>query len=94
MIKYLDLKAINDLYDAELREAVGRVLDSGWYLKGEATRQFERDYAEYIGTRHCIGCGNGLDALMLIHRAGHHRAYTRHHDRTPLWPLRLYLKDW
>ena len=54
MIKYLDLKAINDLYDAELREAVGRVLDSGWYLKGEATRQFERDYAEYIGTRHCI----------------------------------------
>ena len=69
MIKYLDLKAINDLYDAELREAVGRVLDSGWYLKGEATRQFERDYAEYIGIRHCIGCGNGLDALMLILRA-------------------------
>ena len=69
MIKYLDLKAINALYDAELREVVGRVLDSGWYLKGEATRQFERDYAEYIGTRHCIGCGNGLDALMLILRA-------------------------
>ena len=69
MINYLDLKAVNDLYDAELREAVGRVLDSGWYLKGEATRQFERDYAEYIGTRHCIGCGNGLDALMLILRA-------------------------
>ena len=69
MIKYLDLKAINALYDAELREAVGRVLDSGWYLKREATRQFERDYAEYIGTRHCIGCGNGLDALMLILRA-------------------------
>ena len=69
MINYLDLKAINALYDAELREAVGRVLDSSWYLKGEATRQFERDYAEYIGTRHCIGCGNGLDALMLILRA-------------------------
>ena len=69
MIKYLDLKAINAFYDAELREAVGRVFDSGWYLKGEATRQFERDYAEYIGTRHCIGCGNGLDALMLILRA-------------------------
>ena len=45
MINYLDLKAVNHLYDAELREAVGRVLDSGWYLKGEATRQFERDYA-------------------------------------------------
>ena len=69
MIAYLPLHKINALYDAELREAVGRVLDSGWYLKGEATRQFERDYAEYIGTRHCIGCGNGLDALMLILRA-------------------------
>ena len=69
MIAYLPLNKINALYDAELREAVGRVLDSGWYLKGEATRQFERDYAEYIGTRHCIGCGNGLDALMLILRA-------------------------
>ena len=69
MIAYLPLNKINALYDAELREVVGRVLDSGWYLKGEATRQFERDYAEYIGTRHCIGCGNGLDALMLILRA-------------------------
>ena len=66
MIKYLDLKRISDLYDAELREAVNKVLDSGWYLKGEATRQFETHYAEYIGTRHCIGCGNGLDALTLI----------------------------
>ena len=45
MIAYLPLLKINALYDAELREAVGRVLDSGWYLKGEATRQFERDYA-------------------------------------------------
>ena len=69
MIAYLPLNKINALYDAELREAVGRVLDSGWYLKGEATRQFECDYAHYIGTNHCIGCGNGLDALMLILRA-------------------------
>ena len=69
MIKYLDLKRINDLHDAELREAVNRVLDSGWYLKGEATRQFETHYAEYIGTKHCVGCGNGLDALTLILRA-------------------------
>ena len=69
MIKYLDLKAINSLYDDEIRSAVSRVLDSGWYLKGEATRQFEQHYAEYIGTRFCIGCGNGLDALTLIFRA-------------------------
>lgn len=69
MIKYLDLKRINDLHDAEIRQAVGRVLDSGWYLKGEATRLFETHEAEYIGSRHCVGCGNGLDALTLIFRA-------------------------
>ena len=69
MIKYLPLGDINARYDAEIRQAVSRVLDSGWYLRGEATRQFEADYAEFIGTRYCIGCGNGLDALKLILRA-------------------------
>ena len=69
MIKYLPLGDINARYDAEIREAVSKVLDSGWYLKGEATRRFEETYAQYIGTRHCIGCGNGLDALKLIFRA-------------------------
>ena len=69
MIAYLPLIKINNLHDEELRAAVNRVLDSGWYLKGEATRQFEAHYAEYIGTRRCVGCGNGLDALKLILRA-------------------------
>ena len=65
MIKYLDLKAINKPYE----HAADEVLRSGWYLKGDWTRRFEQAYAEYIGTRHCIGCGNGLDALTLIFRA-------------------------
>ena len=69
MIKHLDLKDINRAYDAEIREVVSRVLDSGWYLKGVTTRQFEAQYAQYIGTRYCVGCGNGLDALTLIFRA-------------------------
>ena len=69
MIKYLDLKRINDQHDAELREAISRVLNSGWYLKGEATRLFESHYAAFIGSRYCVGCGNGLDALTLIFRA-------------------------
>lgn len=65
MIKYLDLKTINKPYE----HAADEVLQSGWYLKGEATRSFESHYAEYIGTHYCIGCGNGLDALTLILRA-------------------------
>ena len=69
MIKYLDLKRINDQHDAELRASVMEVLDSGWYLKGEATKRFEQHYANYIGTRFCVACGNGLDALKLIFRA-------------------------
>ena len=66
MIAYLPLHKINDLHNEELRAAVNRVLDSGWYLNADATRQFETHYAKYIGTRHCVGCGNGLDALKLI----------------------------
>ena len=65
MIKYLDLKAINKPYE----HAADEVLQSGWYLKGDYTRRFEEGYAEYIGTKYCIGCGNGLDALTLIFRA-------------------------
>jgi dTDP-4-amino-4,6-dideoxygalactose transaminase len=45
-----------------------QVTDSGWYLFGEVTRRFESDYAHYIGTRHCVGVANGLDALTLMLR--------------------------
>lgn len=65
MMKYLDLKRINEPYV----QAADEVLQSGWYLRGEATQRFEQHYAEYIGTKHCIGCANGLDALTLILRA-------------------------
>ena len=69
MIEHLPLKRINELYAEEIHEAVNRVVDSGWYLRGDATARFEQEYARYIGTRHCIGVGNGLDALTLILRA-------------------------
>jgi len=64
-IKYLDLHTINRPYE----HAADEVLRSGWYLRGEATHRFEQHYAEYIGTKHCIGVANGLDALTLILRA-------------------------
>jgi len=68
-IDYLPLKRITAMHAGEIHEAVRHVVDSGWYLKGEATERFEQHFAEYIGTAHCIGVANGLDALTLILRA-------------------------
>lgn len=69
MIPYLSLQKVTASHLEEIESAITKTIESGWYLKGEATERFERDYAEYIGTRYCIGCGNGLDALTLIFRA-------------------------
>lgn len=69
MIKFLDLKAINESFEPELSQAIKRVLDSGWYLLGNEVKAFETEYSEYIGTKHCIGVANGLDALRLILKA-------------------------
>ncbi len=69
IIKFLDLKAINNSFEPELSEAVKRVIDSGWYLLGKENEAFEQEYASYIGTKHCIGVANGLDALRLIFKA-------------------------
>ena len=69
MIQFLDLKKITALHYDELHEALARTLRSGWFLKGEETETFERLYAQFTGTSHCVGCGNGLDALTLIMRA-------------------------
>lgn len=68
-MKYLDLKAITSMHGDEIGEAVQRVVKSGWYLLGEEVRRFEEKYAAYTGTRHCIACSNGLDALYLTLRA-------------------------
>lgn len=69
MIKFLDLKAINNSFEPELSQAVDRVIKSGWYLLGEEVKSFENEYASYIGTKHCIGVANGLDSLRLIIKA-------------------------
>ena len=69
MIKFLDLKAINDSFEPELSGAAKRVLDSGWYLQGNEVEAFENEYASYIGVKHCISVANGLDALRLIFKA-------------------------
>ena len=69
MIKFLDLQKITQKYSQEIHEAVDRVVDSGWYLQGKENENFEANYANYIGTKHCIGVANGLDALRLILKA-------------------------
>ncbi len=68
-IPFLSLKDITAKYAAEIHEAALRVIDGGWYLQGKENETFEQHYAEYIGTKYCIGCANGLDALIWIYRA-------------------------
>jgi dTDP-4-amino-4,6-dideoxygalactose transaminase len=69
MIKFLDLKKINDSFEPGLSDAIRRVLDSGWYLLGNEVKAFEKEYGQFIGVKHCIGVANGLDALRLILKA-------------------------
>lgn len=69
MIPFLSLKDVTALHGAEITEAVSRVVDSGWYLQGEENARFEENYAKFIGTKHAVGCANGLDALIWIFRA-------------------------
>ena len=68
MIKFLDLQAITAMHGEEIKAAVNRVIDSGWFLQGNENQQFEADYAHYIGTDHCVAVANGLDALKLMLR--------------------------
>ena len=69
MIPFLSLKDVTALHGDEINAAVTRVVNSGWYLQGEENKRFEENYAKFIGTKHCIGCANGLDALIWIFRA-------------------------
>ena len=69
MITFLSLKDVTALHGAEVNEAVTRVVNSGWYLQGEENKHFEENYSKFIGTKHTIGCANGLDALIWIFRA-------------------------
>lgn len=68
-VRYLDLKRINASFEPRLSEEVVHVVRSGRYLQSDRVSDFEHYFAEYVGVRHCIGCGNGLDALTLTLRA-------------------------
>ncbi len=68
-VKFLDLKKINEQYRDEINKALNNAVDSGWYILGGQVEEFEREFAEYCGTKYCVGVGNGLDALSLILKA-------------------------
>ena len=68
-VPFLSLRDVTAMHAGEIKEAVNRVIESGWYLQGKENERFEEDYARFIGTKYCIGCANGLDALIWIWRA-------------------------
>lgn len=69
MIPFLSLKDVTALHGAEINDAITRVVNNGWYLQGKENESFEKNYAKFIGSQYCIGCANGLDALIWIFRA-------------------------
>ena len=66
MIQFLNLKKINEPYEIAFQEKLKSVLDKGWYILGNEVNEFETNFANYCQAEHCVGVGNGFDALVLI----------------------------
>ncbi|WP_300977485.1 DegT/DnrJ/EryC1/StrS aminotransferase family protein [Flavobacterium sp.] len=66
MIRFLDLIKINERYETAFQDTLKSVLERGWYILGKEVETFENNFATYCKTQHCVGVGNGLDALILI----------------------------
>lgn len=65
-IPYLNLQRIHQPLKEQFDDVYNEIMRKEWFIQGEFNRKFEQDYAEYCGTRHCIGVGNGLDAIRII----------------------------
>lgn len=68
-IPFLDLHKINERFRVQIDARFKQILDDGWYILGRQNEMFEKNFADYLGVKHCIGCANGLDALNLIIKA-------------------------
>lgn len=68
-IPFSTLKEMHREVEAEMADAFRRVYENGWFIQGRECEVFEQEFAAYCGAEYCIGCGNGLDALMLILKA-------------------------
>jgi dTDP-4-amino-4,6-dideoxygalactose transaminase len=65
MIEYENLRKANEPYFEELNKAFNNVLESGWFVLGNNVEEFEKEFADYINTDHCVGLASGLDALTI-----------------------------
>jgi dTDP-4-amino-4,6-dideoxygalactose transaminase len=88
-VPFLDLRPAYRELQVELDAAWRRVMDSGWYILGEEVEAFEREFAAYCGVKHCVGVGNGLDALILILRA-----YEIGGESEVIVPANTYIATW
>jgi dTDP-4-amino-4,6-dideoxygalactose transaminase len=88
-VPFLDLQHIHREIRAPLEAAFNRVLDSGWFILGPEVEAFEADFAKYCGVKHCVGVGNGLDALHLLLRA-----YGISHGDEVLVPANTFIATW
>ena len=59
------MKYMHEEIRSEMLKKFEKVYDKGWYISGEEVANFEKEYAEFIGAKYCVGVGNGLDALRL-----------------------------
>lgn len=89
MTPFLDLKSINLRQKEEFQAALAAVLDSGWLVLGKQTEAFEKEYATYCGTHHCIGVANGLEALHLVLKA-----WGIGHGDEVIVPSNTYIATW
>ena len=68
MILFNEFKREYEAIRTEIDAALRRVLDSGWYILGKEGEAFEREFADYLGVRHCVGVANGTEAIALALR--------------------------
>lgn len=89
MIPFLNMKAPYQELKDELDNVYQRIMESGWYILGEEVTAFEQEFASYCGVQHCVGVGNGLEALHLILRA-----YDIGKDDEVIVPSNTYIATW
>lgn len=88
-VPFLNFEGIHAELIAELDVAYDRVLASNWFILGTEVEAFEREFAAYCDTKHCIGVGNGLDALRLILHA-----YSISASDEVIVPANTYIATW